>query len=39
VARQLRVEQASLEDAFIALTGQHAAAGHISATDYRAGQN
>jgi ABC-2 type transport system ATP-binding protein len=27
VARQLRVEQASLEDAFIALTGSHPAAG------------
>ena len=24
VARQLRVEQASLEDAFVALTGKHA---------------
>jgi ABC-2 type transport system ATP-binding protein len=24
VAQQLRVEQASLEDAFVALTGQHA---------------
>ena len=24
VARQLRVEQASLEDAFVALTGRHA---------------
>jgi ABC-2 type transport system ATP-binding protein len=28
VAQQLRVEQASLEDAFIALTGRHAGAGH-----------
>jgi ABC-2 type transport system ATP-binding protein len=27
VAEQLRVEQAHLEDAFLALTGRHAAAG------------
>ena len=39
VARQLRVEQASLEDAFIALTGKHDGAGHLSTADSIAGRN
>jgi len=33
VAEQLRVEQASLEDAFLALTGKHAAAGEDGADE------